>query len=151
MSLRDKRRKIGEIAIKKLKEETYQEYEKKREKVSKYVLTISASDYVSRNGKIMGDYDFASVDGTYVGSGKPSLFTNSEDLDFSVLEAKGIVWKRARKLGAEVVVDTKASIAYNSWHFKAVHYMGTALILKENGSKVKQEIPDEYKGTIVSD
>jgi hypothetical protein len=145
MFLRRKRREELEKAERRAEEMLFQEYEKERVVLSKTVLTISANDYVARNGKSLSDYDFRSVDGTYLGTGnRPFGSLQLENIDVAVLNAKDVMWERARKLGAEVVVGSKASIAYHGLHYVPVHYMGTALIPKENGKEIKQE-PREKK------
>ncbi|MBI4453994.1 hypothetical protein HY636_05100 [Candidatus Woesearchaeota archaeon] len=115
---------------------------RKTEKVaSEYLLTSSAEAYISfcRAGKSPTDYILRSVDAFYAWS-SVSLFphvykTPVERLEIVVLECKKEMIRKARKLGAEVVVDITTNVLDND---QFIYFMrGTALTLKKYTKSAK--------------
>lgn len=102
---------------------------------SKYLLTSSAEAYIRfcRAGKGPSYYTLRGVDAFYAWSSM-SLFphihkTPAERLEIIVLECKKEMIRKAKKLGAEVVVDIRPSAIENNQFFYLM--MGTALISKK--------------------
>lgn len=103
------------------------------EVASKYLLTSSAEAYVSSLRKELSDYTLRSVDAFYAwtsGSLFPHVHKSSvERLEIIILECKKQMIEKAKKLGAEVVVDIKPNAIEND---QFIYFMmGTALIPKK--------------------
>lgn len=100
---------------------------------SKYLLTSSAEAYVSSLRKELSDYTLKSVDAFYAWT-SGSLFSHvhkssAERLEIIILECKKQMIEKAKKLGAEVVVDIKPNAIENDQFIYLM--MGTALIPKK--------------------
>ncbi|HAB50774.1 MAG TPA: hypothetical protein DCE80_01115 [Ignavibacteriales bacterium] len=110
---------------------------RKTEKVaSEYLLSCSVEAYLGSycTGKRrrLSDYAIRSVDAFYAWT-SVSLFphvhkTSVERLEIVVLECKKEMIRKAKKLGAEVVVDITTNVLEND---QSIYFMrGTALIVK---------------------
>ena len=97
------------------------------------MLTTSAEAYVSSVGKDLSGFDLRSVDGAFVGGWErvDGVYPGVRDLEETILECKRQMIKKAKEMGAEVVVDMKPTIAYHQFHFNPVYMVGTALIPKK--------------------
>jgi len=95
-------------------------------KKGEFLLNCCSNIYVNKIGKNLDDYDFKNVeviDGGY------------KEMNEVVLDTKALLIEKAKKLGAEVVVDVKPSIAYYDRprpdSSRVVYITGTALIPKK--------------------
>ncbi len=97
--------------------------EKEREEFKKYaesrILTISASDYVAKEGKNLTDYDFKFIFAT-----RGHFEERSKSAIVRIME-KGI------EIGAEVIVDVRVSQKQRSPYVSDLCLIGTALIPKK--------------------
>lgn len=106
------------------------------ELASKYLLTIPATEYVNSVGKSLSDYELRKVDVSYMGESEEvvsNLFGVERiiDLEHNILKAQSIMINKAQKLGAEVVISIRPSIAYHPYYYQLIYFIGTALILKK--------------------
>lgn len=104
---------------------------------SKYLLPISMSDYVkTQKGREMDDYTPKSIE---------VMHRRDELAEVILLKSRMMLAINARKLGAEVVTDVKASIA-RYYGFFSVHHIGAALIPRDKTKAFpREEIEEMFK------
>lgn len=117
------------------------DYNSKIEEIaSQFLLTISAEAYVNSGVKKLSDYERPiSVDvvnlGDYEIRRGMSLGIVEDGLEMAINNAKERMISKAKKLGAEVVVDVRPVISYDASDIgikaPTVYFIGTALIPKK--------------------
>lgn len=104
------------------KEQENKEVAKLEEEVSEFVLTMSVSDYFKSGARLLPyQYEYRSVD---------SLATGDFNWDDTILDAKAKLMEKAKKIGAEVVVEVKPSHSHSGGYLGA-YFIGTAIIPKQ--------------------
>lgn len=108
-----------------------------QELCSIYLLTVSASDYINLKKRHTSTYGLKSVE---------TMNKEYNTYGARILSAKMEMAFKARKLEAEVVLDIKPSITFDSTSGRSVIYLiGTALIPEEKDRGQINEVDELFK------
>lgn len=110
------KRESEESLSEKYKGEYRSNPKKTEEFAPKYILPIPVEDYVDSAGKELSDFKFRIVG--------VDIIVKEENLEKTILKGKGEMIDRAKKLGAEVVVDFRSN-------YFPFYMVGIALIPKK--------------------